>query len=141
MFRKRLTKLTVGLLTAGLLSAALAEDNELTWYTMDGGGGYSIGGAYELDGTIGQPDAGSLMTGVNYELAGGFWAGGQMVAPPPPGDCDGDGDVDLSELTNFESCFLGPDNVVLNCGCSDANGDGDVDLRDMTMLQLHFTGD
>jgi hypothetical protein len=30
---------------------------ELTWYTIDGGGGVSRGGQYVLTGTIGQPDA------------------------------------------------------------------------------------
>ena len=30
---------------------------ELSWYTIDGGGGRSIGGPYTLTGTIGQPDA------------------------------------------------------------------------------------
>jgi hypothetical protein len=29
---------------------------------------------YSLSGTIGQPDAGSVMTGGNYSLTGGFWS-------------------------------------------------------------------
>lgn len=45
----------------------------LDWYTMDGGGGTSIGGDYALSGTIGQPDPGS-MSGGDYSLGGGFWA-------------------------------------------------------------------
>jgi len=44
----------------------------IDWFTIDGGGGSSTGGAYSLSGTIGQPDAGT-MTGGNYALAGGFW--------------------------------------------------------------------
>jgi len=44
---------------------------DLTWSTMDGGGGASSGGAYLLGGTIGQPDAGA-MTGGAYSLVGGF---------------------------------------------------------------------
>ena len=45
---------------------------DLTWSTVDGGGGSSTGGAYSLNGTIGQADAGSLAGG-GYTLSGGFW--------------------------------------------------------------------
>jgi hypothetical protein len=48
---------------------------DLTWSTIDGGGGVSNGGAYSLGGTVGQPDAGAMTGGV-YTLVGGFWGGG-----------------------------------------------------------------
>ena len=49
---------------------------DLTWYTIDGGGGtFSTGGGYTLGSTIGQPDAGVLVGG-GYILVGGFWASG-----------------------------------------------------------------
>jgi hypothetical protein len=44
----------------------------IPWHTMDGGGGYSQGGSYTLQGAIGQPDAGNVQGG-NYTLAGGYW--------------------------------------------------------------------
>ncbi len=47
---------------------------DLTWNTLDGGGGASSGGGYVLRGTIGQPDA-SLAGGNGYTLSGGFWTG------------------------------------------------------------------
>jgi hypothetical protein len=50
---------------------------EITWYTIDGGGGTSTGGPYTLTGTIGQPDAGWSIGGI-YELLGGFWLGGPL---------------------------------------------------------------
>ncbi|MHC4559481.1 MAG: hypothetical protein ACYS80_19480 [Planctomycetota bacterium] len=50
---------------------------EITWYTIDGGGGTSTGGQYTLTGTIGQPDAGWSIGGI-YELLGGFWLGGPL---------------------------------------------------------------
>ncbi len=56
---------------------ALAQsggDYDLTWFTVDGGGGVSTGGTYALSGSIAQPDAGA-MSGGDYTLAGGFWAG------------------------------------------------------------------
>ena len=49
---------------------------DLSWSTVDAGGGtFSTGGVYSLGGTAGQPDAG-LLTGPGYSLAGGFWSGG-----------------------------------------------------------------
>ncbi len=50
---------------------------ELSWYTIDGGGGRSSGGPYQHVGTIGQPDA-AYSSGGNYELLGGFWPGGPL---------------------------------------------------------------
>lgn len=47
-------------------------DYDLSWITIDGGGGVSSGGQYIVRGTIGQPDAG-VMSGGDYKLAGGFW--------------------------------------------------------------------
>ena len=51
---------------------------DLTWNTIDAGGGTSVGVGsstpYILGGTIGQPDAG-LLTGGGYTLVGGFWGG------------------------------------------------------------------
>ena len=64
------------LMTMFLTSTAIAE-YELSWYTIDGGGGRSIGGPYDLVGTIGQPDA-AYSTGGSYELLGGFWPGGPL---------------------------------------------------------------
>ena len=39
-------------------STTLYAQFDLSWHTIDGGGGYSVGGTFELNGTIGQPDAG-----------------------------------------------------------------------------------
>jgi hypothetical protein len=53
---------------------------DLSWNTVDGGGGpFSTGGVYSLGGTAGQPDAG-LLSGEGYTLAGGFWPGGAVAA-------------------------------------------------------------
>ena len=51
--------------------AMTGGDYEISWSTIDGGGGRSTGGDYALVGTIGQPDAGD-MAGGDYELSGGF---------------------------------------------------------------------
>ena len=69
------------LLAAVPVLAQSGAGYDLTWSTVDGGGGtFSIGGAYALGGTAGQPDAGP-MTGGTYTLAGGLWPGGAVAAP------------------------------------------------------------
>jgi len=65
---------TVFLMLAEFASAATYE---ISWYTIDGGGGRSSGGPYVLTGTIGQPDA-DWSEGGDYELLGGFWPGGPL---------------------------------------------------------------
>ncbi len=56
-------------------STPLNAGYDLAWNTIDSGGDTSTGSGYTLMGTIGQADAGVLMTG-GYSLAGGFWANG-----------------------------------------------------------------
>jgi len=60
------------------LGAQTGGDYEISWSTIDGGGGRSTGGDFALVGTIGQPDAGE-MSGDNYTLSGGFWPGGPQA--------------------------------------------------------------
>ncbi len=58
-----------------IASAVLAQSGggyDLSWSTIDNGGGESSGSGYTLVGTIGQPDAGTL-SGGGFTLAGGFW--------------------------------------------------------------------
>ena len=68
--------LVVMLTVAGIAYAA-STDFAIPWWTVDGGGGTSQGGDFALSGTIGQPDAGEVMTGGDYALVGGYWAGVQ----------------------------------------------------------------
>ncbi len=58
----------------GTAFAAGAQTYSIDWHKIAGGGGASAGGTYQLDGTIGQPDASVAMNGGNYSLAGGFWS-------------------------------------------------------------------
>jgi hypothetical protein len=82
MNRVRIIALSLALLCALLVAGAVLatpQAFDLPWWTVDGGGGTSAGGAYSLSGTIGQPDAG-LMSGGDYTLGGGFWGGGELQA-------------------------------------------------------------
>lgn len=70
------------LLTGAILAHSPSQGYDLSWWTVDGGGGMaSAGGGYSLGGTAGQPDAG-LLGDETYTLGGGFWKGG-MPGPPP----------------------------------------------------------
>ena len=53
---------------------AWGQSYSLDWYKISGGGGVSTGATYQVTGTIGQPDAGSAMSGGQYSVTGGFWS-------------------------------------------------------------------
>jgi hypothetical protein len=69
----------------------------VTKSVIAGGGGRVSGGTFTLDGTIGQPVAGTQSTGANFSLIAGFWGGGGPAAPAidAPFDFDGDGKTDI----------------------------------------------
>jgi hypothetical protein len=56
---------------------------DLSWSTIDGGGGASASGQFSLAGTVGQPDAGVLtLSGGQFSLTGGFWSFLSIVQTP-----------------------------------------------------------
>ncbi len=61
-----LTTVTVGAQSSG--------NYDLSWSSIDGGGGEIGGGTYTLNGTLGQFDAG-VLSGGSYTLSQGFWGG------------------------------------------------------------------
>ena len=67
---RRLAALMVFMVAA---SSAHTQSYSIDWFTIDGGGGASVGGGYSIRGTIGQPDAGGPMTGGAFAVTGGFW--------------------------------------------------------------------
>jgi len=120
-------------LSATITSAEPGEDGsgfEIAWYTIDAGGGTSIGGGFELTGTIGQPDAGTA-TAAQFELTGGFWVGGGPTAPPCPGDLNGDAVVDIDDLAILLNGFG-------SSTAGDLNGDGVTDTNDLAILLNAF---
>ncbi len=73
-----LLALLVLALGASVAQAQSGGPYDLSWSTIDGGGGTSSGGVYSLSGTAGQPDAG-VHTGGAYALQGGFWYSGLLA--------------------------------------------------------------
>jgi len=94
---------------------------DLSWNTIDGGGGTSSGGPYRLSGTIGQPDAGT-MAGGSYILAGGFWPGTRFCL------------VDLIDLYYFTQDWL----KTTGSPVGDLSGNGRVDLFDYSILATYW---
>jgi hypothetical protein len=112
-------------------------DYDLTWSTVDGGGGISSGGSYSLSGTTGQPDA-AWSEGGTYELLGGFWPGGPVGRCPCLGDMNNDVQIDLEDLQMVAGILLdagSPFVLVVDQGhCGDLNTDGQADLEDLQIL-------
>lgn len=96
MKRKTIVILLFLLLLAAttLAGAQTGGGFDLSWATVDGGGGKSSGGAFALHGTIGQPDAGTLAAG-SFTLQGGFWQCLTAAVATPAIAASG-GDVALS---------------------------------------------
>lgn len=79
MKRRRLGLLLALVVLLMLPAAVRAQSGgpyDLSWWTVDGGGGPATGDVYGLQGTHGQAEPGPLMIGGEYTLAGGFWPGG-----------------------------------------------------------------
>ncbi len=125
MTSKRLAMLGTVVLTITLAPAAPADDFDLTWHTIDGGGGYSAGGDFELEGTIGQHDAGP-MTGGDFELSGGFWAVTHVC--PCLGDMNGDGVKDGLDIQQFADCIIDGG----SCPCADVDAMNGVTFDDVS---------
>lgn len=65
------------LLVVGSAAAQSGGQYDLSWSTIDGGGGTSAGGQYVVRGTTGQADA-AYSVGGPYVVFGGFWSGGPL---------------------------------------------------------------
>ena len=80
------------LLTSSTLAMS-GGDYEISWSTIDGGGGICTGGPYVLTGTIGQPDAADSQGG-GFIVLGGFWPGTPVCI------------VNLEHFANFAEYWL-----------------------------------
>ncbi|MBI5762415.1 MAG: hypothetical protein HZA51_02690 [Planctomycetes bacterium] len=103
----------------------------IDWHTTDGGGvSNSAGGAFELSGTIGQPDAATNppLSGGTFELAGGFWPITDVCFCL--GDLNGDGTKNGADIQKFVSCFISGG----ACSCADMDNAAGVDLNDISVF-------
>ena len=95
---------------------------QISWSTIDGGGGTSTGGNYSITATIGQPDAGE-MSGGDYMVDSGFWVGGPILS------CF----VNFEHFAAFAIYWLdAPCDAGNNwCGRADLDYSGDVTITDL----------
>lgn len=138
---------TLALLNSILHAAPSAGTTpfDLAWQTIDGGGGTSTGGSFQLVGTIGQPDAGTA-NAANFELHGGFWAHGTATPhhiclgdlvtsatfkPPPDGIVDG---ADLAVLLGEWGPNSGSAADIVTSTTFSPPPDGVVDGADLAVL-------
>ena len=132
MFAKRLATMTGAVMILALAPSAFAQDFAIDWYTIDDGGGFSSGGGFTLQGTIGQPDAGDLAGG-DFVLRGGFW---QLSGPCNSAcvwDIDLSGDVRVPDLIKLLSCWGSLTGDPL-CACLDIDTSTDIRVPDLIAL-------
>lgn len=135
MNRNRFAALSGLIALLSTAETALAQ-YDLSWHTIDGGGAMftTATGGWELSGSIGQPDAGVVMTGGGFEVTGGFWVA--AIPAECPADLNGDGNVSLTDLSILLSHFGEPSGASPEDG--DVDADGDVDLSDLAILLANF---
>jgi|GEM_PF-6842613 len=97
---------------AAAAAAQVGGGFELSWFTVDGGGGVASGGQYSMEGTIGQADAGQH-TGGQYELQAGFW-NADAATPSPTA-------TSTSTSTSSATATNTPTNTPINTATSTAS--------------------
>jgi hypothetical protein len=129
----RLTPLALApvLCSAASAVAQTGGPYDLSWSTIDSGGGTSNGGSYAISGTIGQPDAGpsTPMTGGPFSLVGGFWPGADDLCDP---DCNQSGTLTIADFGCFQAKFASGDPY------ADCNHNGTLTIADFGCFQAQF---
>ena len=97
---------------------------------------WTTGGDFELSGTIGQPDAGTVMTGGDFQLTGGFWPGGESTPQFALGDLNCDGAVNSFDIDAFVLALTDPAAYAIafpdcDINLADINADGAVNSFDI----------
>ena len=106
---KRSTWLSIGFAVLTLIAASAAAQLaspgiiSITWSKIAAGGGSSSSASFAATSTIGQLDAGTVMSGGTFTMVGGFWPGAH---PACFGDLNNNGAVNIEDL-------LG---VIASCG-------------------------
>ena len=126
---RRIAPYFAALVALGVTTAASASGGfEIPWWTLDGGGGTVSGGAFQVSGTVGQPDAGARMTGGAFTVTGGFWAG-VTAGATCSGDVDGNGTVDFDDVLRVLAAW----GACPDCP-EDLNDDDVVDFDDLLLV-------
>ncbi|MCA9250731.1 MAG: hypothetical protein R3E58_12360 [Phycisphaerae bacterium] len=105
------------------------------WYAADTCGKYEA--IYEV--YVGDA-AGNRIPEYVSDFVTLYW---QFVPVENLGDIDQDGDVDLLDFAEFQTCFTGSGESTMasHCGCFDFDGDDDVDAVDYQAIEPAFEGE
>jgi hypothetical protein len=131
-----------------LASAAFAQTYNLDWYVIGSGGGSSADGTYRLDGTLGQPVIGEMLS-ANYNLHAGFWVPeeGAPGCVYVIGDANNSGLWTGQDVTYSVRFFKGGPVPPYSCECTpghtwyvsgDVNGSCSFTGQDVTYMVRHF---
>lgn len=124
----RLPALIAFLSLITLIPAANADDYEHSRFTVDSGSPVvSKGGNFELTGTFGQQEVGSL-SGGDFTLAGGF-----LFNITGAADLDFDYDVDFMDFAILGNQWFQPPSIP-SADIVPERGDGVVDLLDLGLM-------
>ena len=128
--------MAVALLAALPFGAAWA-DFDLSWWTVDGGGElWTTGDNFELSGTIGKPDAGTMMSGGGFTLTGGFLL---AAVPSCLGDCNCDGQIDFDDINALVAALSAPEGACFFPNI-DIDGSGQIDFDDINPFVAILSG-
>lgn len=128
----RLAAVMVFLLSVTLIAAANGDNYEHSRFTVDSGSPVvSKGGNFELTGTFGQQEVGSL-SGGDFTLAGGF-----LFNITGAADFDFDYDVDLVDFGILGNQWFQPSGIP-SADIAPEGGDGVVDILDLALVAEHW---
>jgi hypothetical protein len=120
--------ITLASIPSLLLAAAASAQPTIDPHKIAGGGGTSVGSTFTLSGTIGQCDAGPVLSAGSITLTGGFWAAAGPAAPQCGSadfNCDGDIGTD-ADIESFFACLSGSCPPLPCNNNADFNADGDI---------------
>ncbi|HKQ49075.1 MAG TPA: hypothetical protein VJZ71_13475 [Phycisphaerae bacterium] len=129
-----MTRRGLTLLLCLVAAPVFAQNYDLSWHTIDGGGTVTAGAdGYELVGTIAQADADgdvAELTANGYSLVGGFWA---AVAPHCTclADVNADEKIDGGDIQRFLDCALADSG---DCDCADLDRSGQIAPADVAVF-------
>ncbi len=119
--------------------------------TPGSGGGDAFDIAWAIDPKSGEPASlpGFDFIRLTTAVQGAFTGIGEksaeidavaMVRPDPFGDLDGDGDIDLTDASEFQICFGESTKHAAECHRADRQPDGQVDWQDVGPFVERITG-
>ena len=125
----------LGTVTVFLATVTVSAQNlEISWSTMDCGGGSAEAATLKIWDTVGQVDA-EILQGGAFTFQGGFWS----AFTPAGCDVDLDGDCDAGDLSWIVTCHA--DGSGCTCpGDPDLTRDGLVDGRDSQVILFSAFG-